>query len=72
MGKHGYADADRASFRTTQRRRERDIEFLAKVRALTDRDEAMRLLIEHHDGPAWKRVAIKRAIARIERKEGSE
>ena len=63
-----YANADRASWRTQQRRRERDMAFLARLRELVDAlDEPRlgRLAMAMCCGPAWKRVAVRRALAKV-------
>jgi hypothetical protein len=63
-----FANADRASWRTQQRRRERDMAFLAKLRELVDAlDEPRlgRLALALCCGPAWKRVAVRRCLARV-------
>jgi hypothetical protein len=60
------ADADGASWRTRQRRREADIAFLEKLRTAT-LDE-VRELERNHAGkkaPQWKKVAIERAFRRL-------
>lgn len=62
-----FADADRASWRTRERRRQADIAFLAKLRTAT-LDE-LRELGRHHahkKTPRWKQIAIERAIARLQ------
>lgn len=57
------ADADRCSFSTTETRRRADIEFLALVR-----EASVAVLLElrrrHRRGPAWRLVAIERALTR--------
>lgn len=60
-----YADADRASWRTQERRRLADLEFLEKLRT-ADLAELYRMHDNHRSkrAPAWKKVAIARAIAR--------
>lgn len=61
-----FADADRASYRTVQRRREEDLEFLAWLRtaALEELDRKCWETARTKSFPQWKRVALARAIAR--------
>ena len=61
-----HADRDGAGWRTRQRRREDDLEFLARVRAAdwpTLRREAENLA--HKKAPKWKVVAVLRALGRL-------
>jgi hypothetical protein len=63
MGRFIYADADRPSFRTEENRRRRDLAFLAWLR-IASTAELDRLLWGTKDLPAWKRVAVARALVR--------
>lgn len=60
-----FADADRPSYRTEQRRREKDLAFLERVRAAS-LEELAQMRREHagKSAPQWKVIAIERAIAR--------
>jgi acyl-CoA synthetase (NDP forming) len=59
------ADSDNPSWRQRQRRRQADIDFLAKLR-VAEIGELMEMLKSHthKSTPEWKRVAILRAIKR--------
>lgn len=68
MGRFIYANADRASFRTQQRRREKDIAYLAKLAGLVAERNLFALLVLASAmafGPPWKRIAVHRAIAKV-------
>lgn len=69
-GRLVYAGADRRSHRTEQRRAEKDREFLAKIRTAT-LDELLVIWRSHNrkGDPEWKRVALRRAIEREQRRE---
>lgn len=54
------------SWRTLRRRRENDLEFIEQVRAAATPEEVARLYANHVTAPAWKRVAIQRAAARVD------
>lgn len=62
-GRFLFADADRPTFRQIERRRQRDIAFLERVRA-AEVDELEQLKREYMTGPDWRRVAVERALAR--------
>lgn len=68
MGKGGfvYADSDhRASGRTISKRRAADIDFLARVMELRSAKDVRGLsamLRDHVGAPAWKQIAIRRAL----------
>lgn len=64
MSRFIFANADRASFRTEQRRRERDIAFLERLRTATH-SELDRMTWDYRNGPEWVQVAIARAIQRV-------
>jgi hypothetical protein len=55
------ADADGPSWRTRQKRRERDIEFLAWLRTATKRELAVMMNAKL---PDWRAVAVRRALKR--------
>lgn len=59
------ADADRPGRRTLERRRQADLAFLEKLRVAT-LEELNELALNHcgKNAPAWKKVAIQRAIKR--------
>lgn len=60
-----FADADGASYRTIERRRQSDLEFLSRIRTATAQ-ELLALLANHShkSAPEWRVIALKRAIAR--------
>lgn len=61
-----FADHDGAGWRTIQRRRDRDLRFLAKVRACATLDDVNALLREQSKPiPEWRHVALMRAIKRV-------
>lgn len=64
---HRHADSDRPGWRTLMKRRQADRDFLAGLH-LASLDELRTLSgrYGHKDAPQWKRVAIDRAIARVE------
>lgn len=58
-------DRHRVSARTLENRRRKDIEFLAELRTATlERLRELEANHAHKSAPQWKRIAIKRAIAR--------
>jgi hypothetical protein len=65
MGTYGRADADRPSRRTQERRRQRDLEFL-EVLKKANAEELDRMVWESKRWPKWRRVAVARAVARLE------
>lgn len=62
----GFAGSDRRSFRTEEKRRRRDIEFLDRVRSADDR-ELWAMLHDCRNVP-WKVVAIERMIMKAGRR----
>lgn len=65
MGRGGYvyADADRRG--NVAKRRQKDLEFLARVIELREQGDVKGLaamLRDHAKAPEWKQVAIKRAL----------
>jgi hypothetical protein len=66
MGRLIHADRDGAGWRTIQRRRDRDLRFLEKVRACTTIDEVTALRREQSKPiPEWRYVALMRALKRV-------
>jgi hypothetical protein len=64
-GRFVYAGADGHNYRAEQRRAQKDREFLAKIRTATlDQLLEMWRNHDHKKAPAWKRVALIRAIER--------
>lgn len=63
-----FADRDGAGWRTRQRRRDQDLEFLARLRELVaaaDEPRLGRLAMSLVCGPMWKRVAVGRALEKV-------
>jgi len=66
VGKLGFADRDGAGWRTRERRLERDLRFLEKVRACQTVDN-VRTLRREQSAPIcqWRHVALLRALKRV-------
>jgi hypothetical protein len=62
----GYADGDHPTYRRISNRRERDLAFLAAVRAATTLAELRALRrVQPQPIPAWRHVALMRAVKRV-------
>jgi hypothetical protein len=68
-----FADSDRPSWRTQERRALRDRAFLARVigmRTAGDVAALQDLLFDHRFAAHWKVVAIKRALVAVAESKG--
>ena len=68
MGRRIHADADGPGWRQLATRREADRDYLATLRALVtarDTDTLSRIVTNYAGGPAWRRIAAERSLAKV-------